>query len=372
MASRALYIGLMSGTSADGIDAGLVDFSGDRPQLLASLAKALPADTQSLVTQLAHSGQDEIAQLAELDQTLAEAFAEASLELLARTDFTPKDITAIGSHGQTLRHIPAAGRRGYTLQVGDPNIIAELSGICTVADFRRRDVAAGGHGAPLAPAFHQAFFRSQTQERAVINIGGMANISYLPKDLSQPVLGFDSGPGNVLMDAWIKRHKNQGYDKDGMWAKAGKVSNDLLTRLMQHPFIGAPSPKSTGREAFHLAWLETQLQGRDTTPEEVQATLLAFTCQSIAEQVLPLLGEAGGEVYICGGGAHNKHLMAALAAAMPGHRLDSTAALGIEPDWVEAMTFAWLAKQTLEGKPSNLPSVSGAKGPRILGGIYPA
>lgn len=369
-AAPKLYIGLMSGTSADGIDAALVDFGGAQPKLIASHSHPLPVGSQELVSQLALTSHDELAAICELDIHLAQAFADASLALLKKAGRQASDICAIGSHGQTIRHQPPApGKTAFSLQIGDPNTIAERTGITVAADFRRRDIAAGGHGAPLAPAFHNAVFRSQNHNRAIVNIGGMANVSYLGKG-SEPVLGFDTGPGNVLMDAWIGRHHNQAYDRDGAWAKGGEVSEDLLTRLMQHPFLSLTAPKSTGREAFNLPWLEQQLAGLTLAEQDVQASLLEFTAQSLALQLSPL-AEAM-EVYICGGGAHNKALMQRLSEVLAPMPVLSSGQLGIDPDWVEAMTFAWLAKQCIEGDKANLPSVSGAKGLRILGGIFQA
>ena len=369
--SSNLYIGLMSGTSADGIDAALVDLSNNQVKLIAHHSHDLPPGSKVHIAQLALPSANELDTLCTLDIELAEAFAQASLELLHQSRVNKDRVRAIGSHGQTIRHQPPKRKpRPFTLQIGDPNTIAELTGIDVVADFRRRDVAAGGHGAPLAPAFHSAAFSSKTTNRVILNIGGMANISFLSADQA-PVLGFDTGPGNVLMDAWISTCKDQEYDQGGLWAASGTVQTQLLAKLMQHPFISAVPPKSTGREAFNLSWLKQELA--DLGPlatENVQATLLEFTSQSISHQIKRL--GANVEVYVCGGGSHNQQLMNSLAKALHPYSVQTTEQLGIHPDWVEAVTFAWLAKQTIDGNHSNLPSVSGARGLRILGGIYQA
>ncbi|MCV6623523.1 MAG: anhydro-N-acetylmuramic acid kinase, partial [Cellvibrionaceae bacterium] len=288
--SREYYIGLMSGTSADGLDAALIAIDDDQIELLGTLEAPLPRHTKTLVSELALSGPDEINKLAQLDIELAETFAQTSLSLIEQQGLNPKDIAAIGSHGQTIRHIPQSETQaGYTLQIGDPARIAEATQICTIADFRRRDIAAGGQGAPLAPAFHKTVFQHPTCNRFAVNIGGMANISYIPAaQLQEDVIGFDTGPGNALMDAWIALHKGKPYDDDGLWAKSGNVSDDLLTRLLKHPFLEQSAPKSTGREAFNMPWLEQQLTGLNLSPEDVQATLMEFTARSIAMHVLQL------------------------------------------------------------------------------------
>lgn len=368
---QELYIGLMSGTSADGIDAALVDLSGPQPKLLATLEHPLPEHARSLVSQLALSGDNEIEKVATLDISLAESFAEACLRLLEQTNTPPSQIRAIGSHGQTIRHQPPTKtQRGYTLQIGDPSTLAEITGIDVIADFRRRDMAAGGHGAPLAPAFHRAVF-SASEARAIINIGGMANITIL-HNTNGPVIGFDTGAGNVLMDSWIQHCKGLHYDKDGLWASSGQANPALLSKLLQHPFLRGPAPKSTGRETFNLPWLLTQIEGVELNPQDIQATLLEFTSTTISDQITLQFEGDHPEVYICGGGAHNPVLVDSIAAKLPNAKVATTAALGVSPDWVEAMTFAWLAQQTLKRKHGNLSSVTGASGERILGGIYPA
>jgi anhydro-N-acetylmuramic acid kinase len=360
----------MSGTSADGIDAALVDLSDNQVKLIAHHSHPLPSGSQHHIAQLALPSHNELSPLCQLDIKLAEAFAEAALELLHKAGTSKDRVRAIGSHGQTIRHQPPKHNiTPFSLQIGDPNTIAEITGIDVVADFRRRDVAAGGHGAPLAPAFHAAVFKSERQNRVIVNIGGMANISYLHAG-SDPILGFATGPGNVLMDAWILASMQKNYDHSGQWAATGIVDQELLAGLMRHPFIGEKTPKSTGREAFNIEWLKTHTDALQVSNEDVQATLLEFTAVSITAHIKALTHHA--EVYICGGGAHNTALMGRLRDTLQPFPVHSTEKLGVHPDWVEAMTFAWLAQQTMEGHCSNLPSVSGAHGPRILGGIFQA
>ena len=366
----SLYLGLISGTSADGIDAALVCFPADdaRPEL--RFGRTYPWDP-ALRARLIELGQQSaqlsLDAIAELDVRIGCAFADAALQALADSGTAAADVAAIGSHGQTLRHRPS-GEFPYTLQLGDPNTIAERAGICTVADFRRRDVAAGGHGAPLLPALHAALLRSEDEDRAVLNLGGIANLTLLPR--AGDVRGFDTGPANGLMDAWCLRHRGEAFDRDGAFAAAGQVDDALLARLLDEPWFALPPPKSTGRDQFHLDWVDAKLHG-DESPQDVQATLLALSARSIAAS-LHATQPATARVIACGGGVHNRALMAALAAALPGCVVESSAAHGIDPDAVEAIGFAWLAHATLHGRPGNLPSVSGAKGPRVLGGIYPA
>jgi anhydro-N-acetylmuramic acid kinase len=293
-------------------------------------------------------------------------YAEAVGELL--DGIAPETVHAIGCHGQTLRHRPADG---YTLQIGNAALLAELTGIAVVADFRSRDIAAGGQGAPLVPAFHAQVLRNPGIHRVIANIGGIANITDLQVDGS--VRGWDTGPGNMLLDGWIKRHRGAHYDRDGAWAASGRIHPGLLASLTQHPYLQQPPPKSAGREQFNQDWLDTTLAGFDCAidPADVQATLLEFTAVSLADAVNHECGSAQ-ELYVCGGGAHNGTFMQRISAHLPNLRVATTAALGIEPDWVEALAFAWLARQTLHHAPGNLPSVTGARGPRVLGAIYPA
>ncbi len=367
-----LYIGLMSGTSADGIDAALVRFVQDGARLQAELLHGHlhpwdPALRQRLVA-LGQGGDcGSLDEFGRLDQQVARAFAEAVAALLASAGIAAGAVRAIGSHGQTIRHRPGGGFP-FTLQIGDGHLIAERTGIATVADFRRRDVAAGGQGAPLLPALHAALLHDPGEDRAVLNLGGIANLTLLPA--SGDVRGFDTGPANALMDAWCERRLGRPYDADGAFAARGRVDDALLRRLLDEPWFAAPPPKSTGREQFHLDWLTTRLGG-DEAEADVQATLLALTVRTIADALRATL-PGTRRLLVCGGGVHNPRLMAALAEALPGVEVASTAAWGLDPDYVEAMGFAWLARQALLGLPGNLPAVTGAHGPRVLGVVHPA
>jgi len=372
MSASQLYIGLMSGTSADAIDAVLVDLSST-PTLLAHHSQKLPHVLRERIHALSVEGANEIDRMGMLDVELGHCFAQATHSLLTSAEVHPAQVTAIGSHGQTIRHRPPGSiEQAFTLQIGDPNTLAEITGITTVADFRRRDMAAGGQGAPLVPAFHHAIFQSAQCDRAIVNIGGMANITWLPKDSKQQVVGFDTGPGNVLMDSWILEHQQQAYDRDGSWAAQGTPIPRLLEALLSHPFFAQQPPKSTGRESFNQAWLNENLKklGQAFDPADVQATLLELTAISIARSILSL-SKTKKEVYVCGGGAYNTQLMQRLSLHLDCHAA-STENLGVAPEWIEAMAFAWLAQQTLQHKPGNLCAVTGAKRPVILGGIYPA
>jgi anhydro-N-acetylmuramic acid kinase len=366
--SAQLYLGLISGTSADGIDAALVRFE---PRCELVFARTYPWH-ESLRTRLIALGQggeaSSLDELGELDTTLARAFADAARRALAESASDRCQVRAIGSHGQTVRHRPKSSA-AFTWQMGDGNVIAELSGITTVADFRRRDVAAGGHGAPLMPAFHAAMLRSAQEDRAVLNLGGIANFTLLP--VTGEVRGFDTGPANALMDAWCERHMGRAYDAEGAFGASGTANADLLQRLLGDPWFALPPPKSTGREQFHLPWLESRLGGEQLAPADVQATLLELSAITVAD-ALRATQPGTRRVLACGGGVHNAALMARIAAYLPGMEVESTAAHGLDPDYVEAMGFAWLARETLAGRPGNLPSVTGASGFRVLGAIYHA
>lgn len=363
------YIGLMSGTSMDAIDAVLVSFKETSPRLIASRSVPLAAELRHRLVSLATPGENELAHMMELDVIMGRAFAEATRELLEFAQLMPDAVQAIGSHGQTIRHIPT-GAFPSTCQIGDPNIIAEQTCITTVGDFRRRDMAAGGQGAPLVPAFHAAMLRTPTHTRVIVNLGGMANISVLPANPDCDVIGFDTGPGNVLMDRWIERTHGRGYDESGQWAAQGKTDERLLARLLQDPFFHLAPPKSTGRELFSESWLLSHLTGLEQ-PVDVQTTLCELTARSIGQAIMQNANDCR-EVVVCGGGAYNAYLMQRLAANLPGAKICSSAEYGIEPRWMEAMAFAWLARQTLAGLPGNLPAVTGAKNPVILGAIYRA
>jgi anhydro-N-acetylmuramic acid kinase len=316
-------------------------------------------------------GTDEIHREALAANELARCYAACTAQLLTTAGRAPSEIRAIGVHGQTIRHCPELG---YTRQINNPALLAELTCIDVVADFRSRDIAAGGQGAPLVPAFHQAIFGNPDEARVAANIGGIANISVL--DRGKNVIGFDTGPGNVLMDAWISLHQGATYDADGAWAATGQVIPALLAHLLDEPFLKLAPPKSTGRDLFHATWLNTKLAGfSNASPVDVQATLNAFTATSLADAIAAHARDATA-VYVCGGGAYNTHLMQqlrqALAERKHGARVESTDALGVSPNHVEALAFAWLAQRHIERAAGNLPSVTGAKGARILGALYPA
>ncbi|MCY1419343.1 Anhydro-N-acetylmuramic acid kinase [compost metagenome] len=362
----ALYIGVMSGTSLDGLDIALVD-QGQPLKLLATLYIPMPDDMRTELLDLCASGPDEIARAAIAEQHWATLAAGGINQLLAQEHLSPSTIRAIGSHGQTIRHEPA---RGFTVQIGNPALLAELTGITVVSDFRRRDVAAGGQGAPLVPAFHEALFEAQGERLAVLNVGGFSNLSLIEAD--KPVSGFDCGPGNVLLDAWIHARQGQSYDRDGAWAASGAVAPALLQELLNDPFFAGKGPKSTGREVFNLPWLQQHLARLPAVLEQdVQATLLELTAVTIVESLQAAQRETQA-LMVCGGGAHNGALMKRLAGLLPNARVSSTDVCGVDPDWVEAMAFAWLAHCCLEGIPTNRPSVTGARGLRVLGAIYPA
>ncbi len=363
-----LYVGLISGTSADGIDAALCSFEPS-PTLLHAHTRPWPETLRRQILDIAQStGPIDLDVLGRLDVAVGRCFADAVHALLKEAGTAPEAVRAIGSHGQTLRH-RVDGPEPFTLQVGDPSVIAENTGIDTVADFRRADVAAGGQGAPLMPAFHAAVMASPQVVRGVLNLGGIANLSVLHADGT--VTGFDTGPANGLMDAWSMHVQNEPCDRDGEMAARGRVNTDLLKRLLDDPYFTLAAPKSTGREYFHLDWLRQRVDVTAMAAEDVQATLLALTVRTIADAV-EREGHAIGEVVACGGGVHNRILMDALARALAPRKLSSSAELGVDPDHVEAMGFAWLAWRRLRGEPGNLPSVTGASGPRLLGAVHAA
>lgn len=377
----ALFIGLISGTSADGIDAALVRFGDANPAspaasrcelLLGHTYPWSPAVRERLVALGQGGDAHSIEELGTLDVQIGEAFAEATARLLEHAGVGADQVRALGSHGQTVRHRPAGARddglHPFTMQLGDGNVIAERSGIATVADFRRRDVAAGGHGAPLVPAFHAALLHSADEDRAVLNLGGIGNFTLLPA--VGEVRGFDTGPANALMDAWCERHTSAAFDADGAFAGRGEVDVALLARLLDEPWFALAPPKSTGREQFHLAWVEARLGGGER-PQDVQATLLELSATTIVD-ALRAQQPATRRLLACGGGVRNTRLLGRIAALLPGVVVESTEAHGLDPDFVEAMAFAWLARQTLAGLPGNVPSVTGARGPRVLGVVYPA
>lgn len=355
----------MSGTSLDGVDAVLTKFNDQRCHVTHTHFLAYSPALRAELLVLHVRGENELERTAILGNQLAQLYATAVNQLLAIADSDKAKISAIGCHGQTIRHRPELG---FTLQIGNPALLAELTGINVVADFRSRDIAAGGQGAPLVPAFHHALFSDGQIHRVILNIGGIANLTNLPIDGT--VNGFDSGPGNMLMDAWAEQHLGKAYDESGNWASTGQIIDGLLDALLAHPFFKQTPPKSTGRDMFNLPWLAHYLQA-DYAAADVQRTLLELTAQTIAMSIKEYCG-AVSEIYLCGGGAHNQLLVHRLQQLLHPVKIGMSDALGINADWVEAAAFAWLARQAVHQLPGNLPAVTGAKGERILGAIYAA
>ena len=354
----------------DAIDAVLVEIGEDGCRLAGSRSHPMSAPVLAALRRLVEHPEDAgLETLGELDVALGREFADAALALLADAHTDPADVRAIGSHGQTVMHAPR-GPVPFTLQIGDPNVIVARTGITTVADFRRRDVALGGEGAPLVPAFHKAVFGSPDEFRALLNIGGIVNLTLLSPDGT--VSGFDTGPGNTLMDNWTRRHRGRPYDEDGSWAASGACDEGLLKELLAHEYFGRAAPKSTGVEEFNLIWLQGILDARakPVAPETVQATLCELTARPVAA-ALTAACPAGGRLLLCGGGARNDDLVRRLSTSLPGWRIERTDALGIGADWVEAVAFAWLAYRTLAGLPGNVPAVTGASREAVLGAVYP-
>ncbi len=381
----AKYIGLMSGTSMDGVDAVLCEITSDHCATLAAHSIPYPQELLTALNTLCSEGPDELNTLAIADRLVAETFASAALGLLEKTNLVASDITAIGSHGQTVRHHPSGeiesaqfsneSLRGFTCQIGDPNTIAVLTDIDVIADFRRKDIALGGQGAPLVPAYHNAVYAHETKYRALMNIGGIANISLLPpKKQSEPVRGFDTGPGNTLMDKWILRHLNQSFDENGQWAASGVVNKILLDKLLCDPYFSLPAPKSTGREYFNMDWLRSALD-ENLTPADVQATLLALTAKTISSDIskhLPTINSDGekSEVIVCGGGAFNAELMQMLQQQLSDYQVSDCFVLDVHPQHVEGAAFAWLAFAYLNNIPGNVPEVTGASKATVLGALF--
>ncbi|MGH1400587.1 MAG: anhydro-N-acetylmuramic acid kinase [Acinetobacter tandoii] len=371
----AIYIGVMTGTSMDGVD--IVAASFDPLQLHATLTLAFDPDLRNELMALTLPNDNEIDRMGKADVALAKMIGEGINTLIEQHQLDRSQIKAIGSHGQTIRHRP---EHGFTLQIGDPNIITEITQIPVVSDFRRRDMAAGGQGAPLVPAFHQALFQHESIHRVILNLGGIANVSLLPAGAPEQVSGFDTGPANILMDAWCHRYTGQPYDENGNWAAYGQPIRSLLERLQSHDFFAKEPPKSTGREDFNLDWLDDQIMDwrndelaydeLEDTPENIQATLLKLTTRAIKKAIYRS-GMDTGEVYVCGGGAYNSQLLEQLRWRLRKHQwtVQSTADLGLSPTWVEATAFAWLAMRFVEHLSGNLPAVTGADGYRILGSI---
>jgi anhydro-N-acetylmuramic acid kinase len=365
MTARDLFVGLMSGTSLDGVDAALVEFASSGPALIGSSYLPFPEQLRTELHALQAPGANELDRAARAGNELARRYAEAVRALLAQTGVQAAAVSACGCHGQTIRHRPEAG---YTLQIGNAALLAELTGISVVADFRSRDIAAGGQGAPLVPAFHAAVFGAHDRHRVIVNIGGIANLSDLPARAAL-VTGFDTGPGNVLLDLWIHRHLHKEHDSAGSWARSGTARADVLEAMLAEPYFARRPPKSCGRDLFNTAWLE-KFSLQSNSAQDVQATLAELSARSIAEAVSRYCAGAQ-ELYVCGGGAHNLDLLERLRRNLPQCTIATTAALGTDPDWVEAIAFAWLARQTLHGRTANLPAVTGAAGARVLGAIYP-
>lgn len=362
------YIGVMSGTSLDGVDVVLAAIDQHMVAQQASYCHPIPLALRQQVLEICQGQTLTLSQLGQLDTRLGQLFAEAVLTLMQQQALEASDIMAIGCHGQTVWHEPQSAAPN-TLQIGDNNQIAAATGVTVVGDFRRRDMALGGQGAPLVPAFHQALLMDSVERRMVLNIGGIANLSLLIP--GQPVRGFDTGPGNMLMDAWIWRHKGLPFDKDAGWSRSGQVVPALLEQMLGDPWFALPPPKSTGREYFNLGWVEQQLQRFPAlAPQDVQATLCELTALTIAHQVQ--LNDGCDRLLVCGGGSRNPLLMARLAAHLSGTEVGTTDQAGISGDDMEALAFAWLAFRTLSGLPGNLPAVTGAREMSVLGAIYPA
>ena len=362
--SEELYVGLMSGTSLDGVDAVLADLASPAPRILASAHRPFDAALRAELLALNATGNGELERAALCANALSGIYAAAVADVLARACVAAARVRAIGCHGQTVRHRPDAG---YTLQLGNAALLAELCGAPVVADFRSRDVAAGGQGAPLVPAFHAAVFRAGGEDRAVLNLGGIANLTWLPA--RGGVAGFDCGPGNCLMDRWAELHLGTPVDRDGAWASGARADPELLARLLEEPFFGQAPPKSTGRDLFNEAWLRARLPG-GAHPQAVQATLLELTARTVADALARHCSGAR-RLIACGGGVRNLALMARLRALLAPLPVESSERHGIDPSLVEAAAFAWLARQALEKKPASLPSVTGARGARVLGALYP-
>ncbi|AMJ95633.1 anhydro-N-acetylmuramic acid kinase [Alteromonas stellipolaris] len=382
----AKYIGLMSGTSMDGVDAVLCDITANKCQTLHAVSISYPANLLSLLHSLCTPTPNELNAMATADRLVAESFAHAVSVLLLETQLSSSDITAVGSHGQTIRHFPQGvelqndvEQKGFTCQIGDPNTLAVLTNIDVVADFRRKDIALGGQGAPLVPAYHNAIFAHDTQPRVLVNIGGIANISVLAaKQNTIAPLGYDTGPGNTLMDAWVKLHLNKPYDDKGLWANTGVVSDDLLTTLLSDSYFHQTAPKSTGREYFNIAWLTSYLdtlansQACTLPPQDVQATLLALTATSIADEINKQKMPIGAQVIVCGGGAFNPVLMQRIANLLPSYQVSDSHSINIHPQHVEGAAFAWLAFAHNNNIPGNVPAVTGASREAVLGIFCPA
>lgn len=361
------YLGMISGTSVDGVDAVIAEFADRECRVVVARTTPYPPALAERVHALIETPVVSLAELGAVDVAVGRFFAECASALVREADLHPSKISAVGTHGQTIFHGPE-GSEPFTLQIGDPNCIAAATGIPTVADFRRLDMALGGQGAPMVPAFHDWLFASSDEPRIVLNIGGIANVTVLVP--GEPPLGFDTGPGNALLDQWIMRCRGEPFDRSGAWAAAGRADSGLLELLLQEPYFALQPPKSTGRELFNLDWLERRLATESERPadEDLQATLAELTARSIAE-ALTRIGHANARLIVCGGGAYNRDLLSRLER-IRGGGVETSAALGLAPDWVEATAFAWLARARLKGAPGNIPNVTGARHAAVLGGLY--
>ena len=367
----ALFAGLISGTSMDGVDAALVALGEDGITTVATHSAAIPDALKRELHALAQDPSVAALRFWNADAQLGAVFADAVLALLETAGVEAREVAAIGSHGQTVYHAPRAATP-VTVQLGDPSIIAERTGITTVADFRRRDIAGGGEGAPLAPAFHRAVFSAPGVERGILNLGGIANLSVLPADPHRPPLGFDTGPANTLLDAWVRSRFGIDMDRDSALAREGKVLPSLLDALLAEPYFDREPPKSTGRELFNPSWLESRLAAHpEAGPHDVLRTLCELTVET-ATAAVERFAPRTQELWLCGGGARNPLLATRLAERAAPRRVETTEGLGIHPDWVEAAAFAWLAMRALAGEAGNAPTVTGAEREAVLGGIYPA
>lgn len=370
--TSSLYIGLMSGTSMDAVDCVLVDCADKRPRVIDFLCADMDQELKGRLLYLISNRDLDLGKLGNADIDVARLFAQTTNRLLARNHLDASAVAAIGSHGQTIWHEPPRTARphAFTIQIGDPNTLAELTGITVVADFRRKDMAAGGQGAPIVPAFHRELLSSSVTDRIILNLGGIANITLLPRSQAVAPQGLDTGTASVLMDAWISRHHGLNYDDGGNWALTGKVDALLLQALLNEDYFNLPAPKSTGRELFNLAWLDAKLSQLPLppAPEDVQATLLEFTVSTISDEILKLLNS--GEVLACGGGARNTALMSRLQQKLPGFAVQSTSTHGIDADHVEAIAFAWLAHKTMRREAVDFSPFTGARHPVIAGGVY--
>ncbi len=368
-----IYAGLMSGTSLDGVDGVLVDFSDNKVQVLAFASAPLPRSLAQELLALNSPGPDELHRAALAANALTHVYAQVIRGLLDKSGVQPSRVGAVGAHGQTVRHQPQAfDGSGYTLQLNNPALLAELTGVEVVADFRSRDVAAGGQGAPLVPAFHQAVFGQRGETVACLNIGGISNLTVIGPLLANDVVGFDCGPGNALMDAWCQKHQGQAFDTDGAWAAEGQINANLLSTLLDEPYFDLPAPKSTGRDLFSTNWLMRQLEDfSSVSPMDIQSTLTELTASTCAASVMRYAIKSR-ELIVCGGGAYNKHLMRRLQVHLPNMQVVSSTDRGMPPLQVEATAFAWMARKTVRRETSSLPTVTGAKGARISGAIYPA